>query len=103
MRPSRTPARRQRRPRPPRRVLYGQPATEGIPATGYSAVLLSWASSGSASSTAARPRSWTAGARPRSSWLSVPRHEDTVEVRFGGRVEPHWDALRPLPRRAARL
>ena len=26
-----------------------------------------------------------------SSWL-VPCHEDTVEVRFGGRVEPHWDA-----------
>lgn len=24
------------------------------------------------------------------SWL-VPRYEDTVEVRFGGRVEPHWD------------
>ena len=25
------------------------------------------------------------------SWL-VPRYEDTVEVRFGGRVEPHWDS-----------
>ena len=24
------------------------------------------------------------------SWL-VPRYEDAVEVRFGGRVEPHWD------------
>ena len=24
------------------------------------------------------------------SWL-VPRYEDTVEVRFGGRLEPHWD------------
>ena len=22
----------------------------------------------------------------------MPCHEDTVEVRFGGRVEPHWDA-----------
>ena len=26
------------------------------------------------------------------SWL-VPRYEDTVEVRFGGRVEPHWDSM----------
>ena len=25
------------------------------------------------------------------SWL-VPRYEDAVEVRFGGRVEPHWDS-----------
>ena len=25
------------------------------------------------------------------SWL-VPRYEDTVEVRFGGRIEPHWDS-----------
>ena len=24
------------------------------------------------------------------SWL-IPRYEDTVEVRFGGRIEPHWD------------
>ncbi|MCQ2420591.1 MAG: glycogen/starch/alpha-glucan family phosphorylase [Clostridia bacterium] len=24
------------------------------------------------------------------SWL-IPRYEDSVEVRFGGRVEPHWD------------
>ncbi len=24
------------------------------------------------------------------SWL-IPRYEDSVEVRFGGRIEPHWD------------
>ena len=26
------------------------------------------------------------------SWL-IPRYEDTVEVRFGGRIEPHWDSF----------
>ena len=26
------------------------------------------------------------------SWL-IPHYEDTVEVRFGGRIEPHWDNL----------
>ncbi len=26
------------------------------------------------------------------SWL-IPRYEDEVEVRFGGRIEPHWDSM----------
>lgn len=26
------------------------------------------------------------------SWL-IPRHEDTVEVRFGGQISPHWDSM----------
>ena len=65
-------------------------ATEGIPATGYSlcyelGIFRQRIVDGRQTEVA---DNWRTAA---SSWL-VPCHEDTVEVRFGGRVEPHWDA-----------
>ena len=65
-------------------------ATEGIPATGYSlcyelGIFRQRIVGGRQTEVA---DNWRTAA---SSWL-VPCHEDTVEVRFGGRVEPHWDA-----------
>ena len=65
-------------------------ATEGIPATGYSlcyelGIFRQRIVGGRQTEVA---DNWRTAA---ASWL-VPCHEDTVEVRFGGRVEPHWDA-----------
>ena len=65
-------------------------ATEGIPATGYSlcyelGIFRQRIVDGRQTEVA---DNWRTAA---SSWL-VPCHEDTVEVRFGGRVEQHWDA-----------
>ena len=65
-------------------------ATEGIPATGYSlcyelGIFRQRIVDGRQTEVA---DNWRTAA---ASWL-VPCHEDTVEVRFGGRVEPHWDA-----------
>ena len=65
-------------------------ATEGIPATGYSlcyelGIFRQRIVDGRQTEVA---DNWRTAA---SSWL-VPCHEDTVEVRIGGRVEPHWDA-----------
>ena len=42
--------------------------------------------------TGARPRSPTIGAPPPRAG-SIPRHEDEVEVRFGGQISPSWDSL----------
>ena len=64
-------------------------ATEGIAATGYSicyelGIFKQKIEDGSQTETA---DNWKSSAE---SWL-VPRYEDTVEVRFGGRVEENWD------------
>ena len=64
-------------------------ATEGIAATGYSicyelGIFKQKIEDGRQTETA---DNWKSSAE---SWL-VPRYEDTVEVRFGGRVEENWD------------
>ena len=64
-------------------------ATEGIAATGYSicyelGIFRQEIENGAQTEKA---DNWRAGAE---SWL-IPRYEDTVEVRFGGRVEENWD------------
>ena len=64
-------------------------ATQDIPATGYSlcyelGIFRQKIENGKQTEVADNWRTAAEG------WL-VPRYEDTVEVRFGGRVEPHWD------------
>ncbi len=64
-------------------------ATQDIPATGYSlcyelGMFRQKIENGKQTEVADNWRTAAEG------WL-VPRYEDTVEVRFGGRVEPHWD------------
>ena len=64
-------------------------ATEGIAATGYSicyelGIFKQKIEDGRQTETA---DNWKSSAE---SWL-IPRYEDTVEVRFGGRVEENWD------------
>ena len=64
-------------------------ATQDIPATGYSlcyelGMFRQKIENGRQTEVADNWRTAAEG------WL-VPRYEDAVEVRFGGRVEPHWD------------
>ncbi len=64
-------------------------ASEGISATGYSicyelGIFRQRIENGGQSETS---DDWKIAAE---SWL-IPRHEDTVEIRFGGRVEENWD------------
>ena len=64
-------------------------ATEGIAATGYSicyelGIFKQKIEDGRQTETA---DNWKSSAE---SWL-IPRYEDTVEIRFGGRVEENWD------------
>ena len=64
-------------------------ATEGIAATGYSicyelGIFRQKIEDGRQTETA---DNWKSAAE---SWL-IPRYEDTVEIRFGGRVEENWD------------
>lgn len=77
-------------------------ATEGIPATGYSlcyelGIFRQRIVDGRQTEVA---DNWAHG---RVELGSVPCHEDTVEVRFGGPRRAALGRLRPLPRRAARL
>ena len=64
-------------------------ASEGISATGYSicyelGIFRQRIENGGQTETS---DDWKIAAE---SWL-IPRHEDTVEIRFGGRVEENWD------------
>ncbi len=64
-------------------------ATEGLPATGYSicyelGIFKQRFQDGRQTEIA---DNWRSAAE---SWL-IPRHEDEVEIRFGGQVSPHWD------------
>ncbi len=64
-------------------------ATEGLPATGYSicyelGIFKQRFQDGRQTEVA---DNWRTAAE---SWL-IPRHEDEVEIRFGGQVSPHWD------------
>ncbi len=64
-------------------------ATEGLQATGYSicyelGIFKQKFEGGKQTEVA---DNWRTAAE---SWL-IPRHEDEVEVRFGGQISPHWD------------
>ena len=66
-------------------------ATEGLQATGYSicyelGIFRQKFADGKQTEVA---DNWRTSAE---SWL-IPRHEDEVEVRFGGQISPYWDSL----------
>ena len=66
-------------------------ATEGLEATGYSicyelGIFRQRFVDGKQTEVA---DNWRTAAE---SWL-IPRHEDAVEVRFGGQISPHWDSF----------
>ena len=66
-------------------------ATEGLQATGYSicyelGMFKQKFENGRQTEVA---DNWRTAAE---SWL-IPRHEDEVEVRFGGQISPSWDSL----------
>ncbi len=66
-------------------------ATEGLQATGYSicyelGIFKQKLADGRQTEVA---DNWRTAAE---SWL-IPRHEDAVEVHFGGQISPHWDNL----------
>ena len=64
-------------------------ATEGLQATGYSICyeLGMFKQKFENGRQTEKADNWRSAAE---SWL-IPRHEDEVEVRFGGQISPHWD------------
>ena len=88
---------RQRRPRPPRRLLPRFPGHPRTPRLSATASATSSASSGRNSATATRSRTPDNWLRYGNPW-EIERPESQVEVHFGGRVETHRRSRRqPVP------